>query len=592
MTMRSPHLPSGRLRRPPARRPIGRAGAAAVVLVLVAATVPAGRWLWTRQSLAWQVNRGLELLAGADNPPRVRAALNQWELETRPNWESRREELINHLFGSGPLDDQRVRWLLTRVAGADFGPQREDWQRWFDTRRRIRQGLAPDVSRRDAVRLERQWVAAIGLTAWFTTILPLDGQIFVASLGADFNDPPDRADGVVRVDGVTGAADLFFIPPETHRGPRDVIGLAVADRGLIAACYNGSVYSLDARGQLRWHAHIGDPVVAPPLAVDLNRDGTTDALLVTRGGRVVALNGRNGRTIWVTSVGRPGRGGDLLGATLALGDVLARGENEVLVTLPTGRIEVLGLRDGRSRWHHELAAGTVSGAIGLRRPTKTDGLAAYLGDRSATVWSLIGSAGRAETLRGPVLSIRHDETLVASLRTIGVGAGHASGAGTRPLLLACPTGGYADGFAALCALSPEGVHWRLPIDGAIWGSPAVADLNGNGVPEIVAAGIISSPDGRSAGVIKVVSAAGHILHRVVLDAPVECAPVIADVDGDRRLEVLVADQSGRLHCFGTTGFGPVEWGTFGGDSHNTRNAVNAYSFGQMPLGYQWGWTPE
>jgi len=56
--------------------------------------------------------------------------------------------------------------------------------------------------------------------------------------------------------------------------------------------------------------------------------------------------------------------------------------------------------------------------------------------------------------------------------------------------------------------------------------------------------------------------------------------------------VLVADQSGILHCYGTERIGPVEWGLAGGDSHNTRNSENAYRFGQTPSGRQWHWNAQ
>lgn len=592
MTRYPPPLSPAPRRRPTrVRPPIGRVGAVAVLLVLVAALVPAGRWLWTRQSLGWQVERGLELLAGADNPLRVRAALDQWEAETRTNWESRRDELVAHLVNTRPLEDQRVRRLLTRVAGADYGPRRDDWQRWYDARKRLRHGLPPDVARRETVRLERRWAAPVGLTTWFTTILPLDGQVFVASLGADFNDPRDEADGIVRVDGGTGRAELLFTPPAAHRGPRDVIGLATADDGLIAACFNGSVYSLDKQGQVRWHSHVGDPVVAPPLTIDLNRDGTDDVLVVTRAARVIALSGRGGKTVWVTGLGKPTAGTDLLGATLALGQVPGGADHELIVTLPTGQVEVLGLRDGRSRGRHELAAGTVAGVIGLARLADSNGPAACIADRAAAVWSLVGSAGRTEAVRWDVLSVRRDETLVAGLRTLRGGRGGRGGTEAAGLLLACPTGPYTEGYAAVCALATGGLQWRFPLEGAVWATPAVADLNGDGAPEIVVAGVTAPREGPAGGVVVVLSSAGHCLNQVLLDTPVECSPVVADVDGDRLLEILVADQAGRLHCFATAGYGPVEWGTFGGDSRNTRNATNAYAFGQMPAGYQWTWKP-
>jgi hypothetical protein len=558
--------------------------------LLLVVSVPAGHWYLTTRSLAWQVRRGLQLLESADTATKVREALDRWESETARNWAPRRDEFITHLFKGYPLADARVRLLLTWVAGADYGPRPSDWKRWYENHRRLADGLPPKVPRREAVGLKWLWEAPVGLTTWFTTILPLDGQIYVASLGSEFHDAEDQADGVVRVDGRTGTAELLFSPPLPQRGPRDVIGLAAGDDGLFVACSNGSVYLIDPEGQMRWHVHAGDPIVGPPLATDINHDGTTDAVVVTRAtkatsAKAVALSGRGGKTLWATTVAKPPASETLLGATLALGRLLPDASPELLVTLPNGDVAVLNPRTGDLRRQQELPGGTIAGAI--CRPTLPDaGPAAYLGDRSAGVWSLIAAGRKLEFVPWQALAIRRDETLIAALRTAALDPRQP------PLIIVCPTGDYTRQRGTVCALEPDGVRWRLPIGGALWGTPAVADLTGDGLPELIVASIEPRPDGRAVGVLTIVSAAGHVLQRVELDAPVECSPVVADVNGDGRLEVLVADQAGRLHCYATPGYGPVEWGLFGGDSHNTRNATNAYAFGQVLFGRQWQWKPE
>lgn len=565
---------------------------ALLVVALAAGALYAGRSYLIGRSLAWQATRGLAALAEADSPTRVRAALDRWEHETRAFWEPRRPEFIAHLFTRYPLEDRRVRLLLTRVSGADYGPRRADWQRWYDAYRRGLAGDPPQVPRREAVTLQLAWRAPVGLTAWFTTILPLDGQIYVASLGAAFDDVEDSADGIVRVDGATGEAGWLFNPPPVYRGPRDVIGLAAGEECLFVACYNGAVFCVDAAGQSCWHVHVSDPIVAPPLSIDINRDGTADVVVATRAGRVIALSGKQGKTIWVAGVARPTAGQNMLGATLAVGNVLGQADAELVVTMPPGDVEVLALQNGRSLWRHTLGAGSVAGAL-CRAELPTPGPPVYLADRAASVWSLAGAGRTLEAIRAHALAVHRDETLVAGLRTLSVAAS-ADGAAGNPagLLLACVTGEYGSGQGAVSALLPEAEYWRLPLSGAIWGTPAVADLNRDGQPDIVVATIEDTAGGVLGGALVVVSSGGHLVQRVAFDAPIECSPVVADVDGDSRLEVLVADQSGYLYCFKTEGYGPVEWGLFGGDSHNTRNAASAYAYGQRLYGYQWKWHPE
>ncbi|MEW6251310.1 MAG: PQQ-binding-like beta-propeller repeat protein, partial [Planctomycetota bacterium] len=495
------------------------------------------------------------------------------------------------------LQDRSVRLLLTRVTRADYGSRAEDWQRWQGEHRRRRQGLAPRPPRREAVSLELLWQAPVGLTGWFSTILPIDGQIYIASLGVEFDSPKDAADGVVRVDGTTGASEPLFNPEPERRGPSDVIGLAAAGGdGLFVACYNGFVYAIDRAGRPRWSApaHAGDPIVGPPLACNVDRDGTVDVLVPTRSGKVIALSGRRHGSLWVTPIARPPAGASLLGATLTLVQLRRTKDPAVMATLPTGETALLNIRNGQVLWRHNFTAGSLAGAISMGAEEDQPAAARsagqfpalFLGDRAGCIWGLVESRQLLDAVAWESVAVRADETLIAAPRTLSLPRLAA------PFVLICPTGDYAAGLGAVCALSADGVYWRYPVDGAVWGTPAVADLNGDGSPEIVVTSIEMTPEQRRIGMLTVLSASGFPVQRVALEAPVECSPVVADVNGDSKLEVLVADQGGVLHCFATGRYAPVQWGMLGGDSHGTRNAANAYSYAQRFLGDQWQWEPD
>jgi MYXO-CTERM domain-containing protein len=125
-------------------------------------------------------------------------------------------------------------------------------------------------------------------------------------------------------------------------------------------------------------------------------------------------------------------------------------------------------------------------------------------------------------------------------------------------------GSKASGFPVLIA-DPTGSPMQRQ---RIMGSPAVGDLNGDGVPDIVVGsnedysnvGRVYAVDGKSGAFLpgwplQVVS--NHILP--VVGKGVPCAPAMADVDGNGVPEVLVSGIGSTLHVFDAHGkpFGPA-----------------------------------
>lgn len=553
-------------------------------LLILAGVVITSRWYLTNRSLTWQVRSGLQQLRRANDTATVRAALDGWERRLRESWGQRREQLVAYLCERADFADWRERALLTRLTAADYADRAADWKRWWATRQRRQTGKARSVPRRERVELTPRWQAPVGMTAWYTTILPLDGEIFVASLGTTFGDERDPADGVVRVDGRTGDAVLAYSPPmRAGRGPRDIIGIATGTDTLFVACYNGQVYSVQRDGTAVWETHAGSPIVAAPLGVDINQDGVCDVVVATSAAKAVAISGRNGNTVWVADIVAAPGSADLLGTTLALGGLRADDPTDILVTTPVGDVSVLAARDGDVRWHDVVPAGSIGG--GAVAADSEGAVRAALVDRRANAWVLRPDADRlaAELWAWPAL--RNDLTIVAAPR-IG------NDADDGPIVHLALTGRAAAAGTSVCQIVAGRLQWRTPIQGRIWAAPAIADLNGDHVAEVLVAAIEEDANGAARGRLTVLSADGHVVHELTFDAPLECPPVVADVDGDQQLEVLVADQAGVLHCFATGAFGPVHWGLANGDTRNTRNARTAYAFGQTPFGFQWDWKPE
>ncbi|MFO0839292.1 MAG: PQQ-binding-like beta-propeller repeat protein [Phycisphaerae bacterium] len=556
-----------------------------IAIAAIAALFVLFVWPWlARGRLSRAIDRGVELVATAESPDALRLALSEWDRLTGDAWRDNPEALVDKILRYNSLSDRRQRALLTYLVGVDYGDRPADWERWRDNRKRIAAGQQPRVGQKEAVKLELRWSAPIGLTASFTSILAIDRAIYVGSLGSAFDAADDPHDGVVRVDAQTGISELLFEPPE--RGPRDVVGLAAGTDLLVAACRNGWVYGIRPDGKLVWKEKAGRVVVGGPLMVDITRDDVADAIVAVDGQTLVCLNGSSGKGLWRSALpalgnARARRAG---GVGLALGDVLADAGDELIATAGAG-VYVVTAQNGRVRWQAEMPAESVGGPIVMADQPAAGPIGVGL-DAGCVMWTLGVSGATPQVSRRWPLALRGAPTALGAPRLMNQGP-------NQPLtLVGCISDLGAAQPACVAGVALDQVMWRHAIEGEIRAAPAVANLNAERGAELIVASVQPGVGGAPRGALSVISRDGHLLRRADLEFGVETPPVVCDADGDGRLDVLIADESGMLHCFSTDGHGPVEWGLAGGDIRNSNNAAMAYSYGQAPTGYQWKWRPE
>lgn len=576
-------------------RNASRIGLWLATLGVVGAVGGVAWWLVRPRGFEWAAQRGTALLSGATTPSEIESALRRWDEETQASWHARRDELRDFLLKK--WSDPITRRLLARAGQVDFGDRKDDWDRFQNTLRKLRKNEQPPVpTMTERVKLVNKWEqpAPVGLTAWFTPILALDGQIYVASMGRTFDQAEDADDGVVRIDGKTGVSEMFFTPD--GRGARDIVGLAAGRDCLYVTARNGGVYAIEPGGGRRWSATAGTTLISPPIVVDVNRDNAPDVIVMTAQHRVVALSGASGKQLWQRDVqGKSARAEDEppVYVTLATGNVWSENDVNIVATLWSGTITVLSA-GGEVRWTTTEPVGFMAGAVCVPAPpgAGAEGIPTlYAADRDGHVRAY----ARSQKVMKPVAEWNADPTgsaaVVANLRTL-----RTKQPATPPLIISATTSGADNPRGTLSALGPQGaVQWRVPLQGSVWGAPAIADITGDRRPDIVVISSNPGANGESVGIMQIFTNEGHLVLHYLLpapSAPADSAPLIADVDGDGKLELLWADRRGLLYCFGTGHAGPVEWGSVGGDARNTCNSDNAFSFGQMPTGYQWGWKPD
>ncbi|MCG3127011.1 MAG: hypothetical protein CHACPFDD_01867 [Phycisphaerae bacterium] len=520
----------------------------------------------TGARLAWREYQFNAAVAGAlesirRDPSLTDRWIADWIAQAEQYVAGGREAVIRRLLREGGVSDAPNRALLTALTGCDFGDRADEWRNALARR-------SSDVGRSDLGHvLAPRWSAPVGLTRPTSSILPIDGQIYIASSGASF-DAPDAADGIVRVDR-GGRSELVTV--DGHSAAGDVAYLAWGGGRLFGATPAG-VLACDPSGKPLWVARTPAPPACSPVYCELPHERKSALFVLLSSGVVQALQPSNGALQWrITLDARISKPASA-NATLALGDVLGNRRPDLVASFAGGSF-ILDVVDGRLIEARSAAADAATACVLAR-----DG-------RAARWFQAAGSAAPRPPSRGRLSELSLEDFgarvvgLAPQLRTISAPRGEE-----LFVAVSASVNGLVSG--SLLAFSPDTQVWRASLAGTALAPPAIADVDGDRESDILV-----SVNAVEAGRLLIWSRHGRLLAQMSFAVPLAAGPVVADVDGDGCLDVLVADADGLLHCLATRSRGPVEWGTPSGDPWNTLSAANAYAFGQTPFGYQAAWRP-
>ncbi len=398
-------------------------------------------------------------------------------------------------------------------------------------------------------RLQKAWSTEIGYTTFRSTLHAFDGKVVVNSNGSSWGSHRDDQDGVYILDARDGALIQHLRP--TGGGEKDTNGVALTSKYMVFGTDQDYVHKLSWSGETLWKTKLnGDPEGAPALA-DLNGDLVLDIAIGSERGRLYALDGRTGASLWTVEAGRGDYGQTGFIAAPALYDANLDGVPDVFAPCRDGRFRALDGRSGALLWERA----TDSGMHGT--PIIIDI------DRNGTP-EVAFTAAYSQVF---IADARSGATRVeAELEHPGGGIEGLFGAvGWYPEAgcVLVGTAWWSSGEGVYCVDGTSGqVKWRYEVPSHKISSGAViGDVDGEPGAEAVF--------GTEAGGVIAVSPRGEEVWRYDAGGPVECTPTLADLDGDGRTELLVAANDGNVQAVRTPGSAPPVIGYHRGSSVNS-----------------------
>ncbi len=396
--------------------------------------------------------------------------------------------------------------------------------------------------------LKPKWKTNIGLATYRTNIIHYSGQIILGSNGQHHRDYAlDAGNGVYILDARTGK-QVRHMAYENF-GDMDVNGVAVDGSRLYFGSDNDEFNCYYTTGEKAWTVPVSGDVETAPLLSDINKDGQKDAIFATESGEIAALDGLTGKYLWSFKIK------DFNGwkktqnrYTFKVGDWFRDGYGFMDAPLQAdlnqdGNLDVVALaRDG-----YMYALDGLNGKLLWR--VKHDGyrsmspVVAHVGGKPRFYLMVQAKEGNSWMQR--LTCVDADGNIVFKSRPLGVQPSYQPTIIGHEMVLAS----YDSVFAVNIvngAVRGGKLHENKSYyyGHTITAAPLLLDLLALGSPQLVFFG--------QRGTVTLVDWKSLVrLREFEMPYGTETTPLLTDVDCDGRLDILISDYNGYLHCYGT-----------------------------------------
>ena len=386
-----------------------------------------------------------------------------------------------------------------------------------------------------------KWKTRIGLTTYRTTLQYANGFIFAPSNGKTTKGLNDSYDGVHIINAKDGSKKNQLTI--TNFGDRDVNGIAISNTKIIFGDDNNTIAAFDWIGNMLWkYKANGDFEGAPALSY-INKDANLDIIAATETGDLLALDGLTGNLIWsfkpaINPTLFIPKTRNFIGSP-SLININKDSIKDIVIGNRNGLLYTINGKDGSIIWKH--------------RSKKPSGILSSPFIQNKYIY-YAESYGYIHTLS---TKGRH----INEININQIQYPHITG---TPII-------NDQNIMIIGSTTPEK-------KGRMWSILPKKPQHYNEIGNISATTILANLDTTNdleflmiseSGWLYIISQTGNIKGKYKLLTGSECTPLIADIDNDGLLELVIALNDQHLYAYDLPSKGPVIWGQFRANPYNT-----------------------
>lgn len=386
-----------------------------------------------------------------------------------------------------------------------------------------------------------KWKIRIGLTTYRSTLQYANGFIFAPSNGKSLKSLNDSYDGVHIINAKNGTLKNQLIIG--NLGDRDVNGVAISNTKIIFGDDNHVIAAFNWKGKKLWSYKTASDFEGAPTLTHLNTDAYLDVVAATEKGQLIALDGLTGTLLWnfkpaINPTLFYPKTRNFIGSP-SLIDINKDTINDIMIGNRNGLFYCINGKDGSILWKHRssIPSGILSSPFIKQNYiyyTESYGYIHKLSIKGRYIDSY-----NINQIQYPHITAT---PIVNNKNTLIIGSTNQ------------------DDKSGFWSLIPRKPQQFTPI-GNSSATALLANVDNSKDPEFI---IVSE-----SGWLYILGPYGKIKGKFKLLTGTECTPLIADIDQDGLLELVIALNDQYLYAYDLQSKGPVIWGQLRANPYNT-----------------------